>query len=61
MFNLTYDKQEVAIIQDYRIFVNTTNEVEVMNSNTLDYSNHPRVSFEEKTLKIFQQVNMFIS
>jgi len=50
MFNFTYDKQEVAIIQDYRIFVNTTNKAEVMNSYTLDYSNHPRVSFEEKTL-----------
>lgn len=51
MFNLTYDKQEVAIThQDYHIFV--TNKAKVMISNTLDYSNHPPILFEEKTLKI---------
>jgi len=47
MFNLAYNKQEVTITQDYHIFVNTTNKAKVMNSNTLDYSNHPRISFEE--------------
>lgn len=47
MFNLAYDKQEVTLTQEYNISVNTTNKAKIMNSNTLDYSNHPRILFEE--------------
>jgi len=47
MLNITYDKQEVTIAQDYHIFVNATNKAKVMYSNTLDWSNHPRISFEK--------------